>query len=165
MCRSGIVLDTLAVLFQKLPTRPERLPTTGNNKVVRMPLSEEANGTFRRQRPANTVPPDGTFNAEAHSPLSGPGYRKLSLEPQPPAQSATSCFRSASTSFAFSASGDSNPIISSFYSYISTYFSKYSEVWSAISLSSVPSLHTLSTKHNGRRIWSSILGSKCSVLR
>lgn len=66
-----LLLLVLAVLFQKLPTREERFPATGDDEVVWFPLSEEANGAFRRQRPPNTVPLDGAFGVVAHGTLNG----------------------------------------------------------------------------------------------
>jgi len=57
------------VLFQKLPTRPKHLPTTDNDEVVGLSLLEEAKGTLLRQRPPNTVPPDGAFNVVKHGSL------------------------------------------------------------------------------------------------
>jgi len=70
-CRMGVngkhLTEPVAVLFQKLPTREERLSATGDNEVVRLPLSEEANDALRRQRTANTVPPNGAFDVVAHN--------------------------------------------------------------------------------------------------
>lgn len=60
------ILDPLAVLFQKLLTSEERLPVTGDDVVVRLPFSEEANNAVLRQRPLNTVPSNGAFNVVAH---------------------------------------------------------------------------------------------------
>jgi len=74
----------LPVLFEKLPSREERLPATGDDEVVRLPLSEEANGTFRRQRPPNTVPPDGTFDVVAHGLRCGLWHRETPAEPRLP---------------------------------------------------------------------------------
>jgi len=59
------------VFFQKLPTREECFSPTGDNEVVRLPLSEEANDALRRQRTANTVPLDGAFDVVAHGSLNG----------------------------------------------------------------------------------------------
>ena len=46
---SSVVLDPVVMLFQKLPTREESFPTTGNNVVVRFSFLEEANNAVLRQ--------------------------------------------------------------------------------------------------------------------
>ena len=74
---SSVNLDPHTVLFQKLPTRPKSLSATGDNEVVRLPLSEEAKDAFHCQQPANTVPPDRAFNVVAHGSLGGLWQRKI----------------------------------------------------------------------------------------
>lgn len=45
---SSSFAPVFAVLFQKLPTREERLSTTGDNEVVWFPLSEKASDALCR---------------------------------------------------------------------------------------------------------------------
>ena len=52
-------LSAPVVLFQKLLTSGESLSVTGDDAVVRLPFSGEANSAFRGQRPPNTVPLGG----------------------------------------------------------------------------------------------------------
>jgi hypothetical protein len=61
----------LGVFVQKLPTREERLSSTGDDEVVRLSLSEEVDDAFCPQRPQNTGPLDGAFDVLAHGTLNG----------------------------------------------------------------------------------------------
>lgn len=72
----------LTVLFQKLPTREERLSSTGDDEVFRLSLSEEANAPLCRQRPANTVLLDGALDVVAHGTLNGLWHGETPAEPR-----------------------------------------------------------------------------------